>query len=550
MNILAINFNHDGAAALLRDGRLAGYVCTERFSRRKKHPGVRACDVQEILAQARIGLRDLDLVQLLNLNNMDSPEVVRLHGGDLKDTWPEFWVNATYTRMNLLGTTLPCSVALSAAHHAMHAAAAYFFAPFESAVSLACDPIGTHAFFMQGIQPVHIAVYHHLVAPRVYDKVAEAQFGTGLVGAGKLMGLAPYGADTRRIDYEQLTRMPYRAAFQRLVELTKDDAIVITEAGGTVFNATLAFHAQALLEFELTRLFEQLYAECLRLGVEPNLCLAGGTALNSVANQRCFAASQFRDLYLFPACGDDGTAIGAALMEWHVMRKQPKLPRTNREAMYSCRSYDGEVAEALRKQGGHIVVEERPDYVLEAARLIADGKVIGWFQGASEIGPRALGNRSILADARRPHMKDYLNGRIKQREGFRPFAPSILREHAAAWFGIESSPFMLRVAPVRNNLVPAVTHVDGTTRFQTVAEADNPAYHRLIAHVLELTGVPLVLNTSFNGKGEPIVETPQDALECMLSSRLDALVFPGRIVRAAALPVELARGNSELARIA
>jgi len=534
MNILAINFNHDGAAALLREGELAGYVSTERFSRRKKHPGIRASDIEDIVDQAGLQLRDIDLVQLLNLNNMDSPEVVRLHGSNLKETWPEFWIDGTYSRMNLLGATLPCSVLHYAAHHAMHAAAAYFFSPFESGVSLACDPIGASAFFMRGTQQVGIRSYLQMVAPRVYDKVAASLFGTGLTGAGKLMGLAPYGADDRVIDYPALLAMPYMAAYERLVELTREDCTRLPVASGEPLNATLAYHAQALLEFELEQLFTQLHGLCIELGVEPNLCLSGGTALNSVANQRCFAASNFKGFYAHPACGDDGTPIGAALMEWHVARRQPKLHRSNRAAMYSCRTYDRDIARTVQNYANRVDVSEQKDYIHAAARMISEGQVIGWFQGASEIGPRALGNRSILADPRRAQMKDYINSSIKRREGFRPFAPSILREHALEWFRIEESPFMLRVAPISTRTVPAVTHVDGTTRFQTVAAQDNALYHRLIGQVFELTGVPMVLNTSFNGPGEPIVETPADALECLLATGLDALVFPGLIVRPAA----------------
>lgn len=537
MNILSINFNHDGAAALLKDGRVAGYVCTERMSRKKKHPGVRASDIEDLLDQAQIQLRDVDQVLLLNLNNMDSPELVQLHGTNFKDTWPEFWIDGTYSRINLMGANLPCAVMHHFTHHAMHSAAAYFHSPFGSAVSLACDPVGAHAFFMQGTRQVLTPTYRHLVAPRVYDRVAAGLFGTGLIGAGKLMGLAPYGSDTRVVDYAELLGLHYKVAYERLVEQTRDDPIEVEAADGTPLNATLAFHAQALLEHEFSRLFDELYETCLAHAVEPNLCLSGGTALNSVANQRCFERSRFRDLYLYPACGDDGTPIGAALISWHIFMEQPRIARSNREAMYSCRTYDKQIPDALEQYAASIVVEQREDYEATAAQMIADGEVIGWFQGASEIGPRALGNRSILADPRRTQMKDYLNLTIKQREGFRPFAPSILREHSMEWFGIEESPFMLRVAPVRKQTVPAITHVDGTTRFQTVDAADNPAYHRLISRFHEVTGVPMVLNTSFNGKAEPIVETPVDAIECMLRNGLDSVVFPNRIVRPAGASV-------------
>jgi carbamoyltransferase len=259
--------------------------------------------------------------------------------------------------------------------------------------------------------------------------------------------------------------------------------------------------------------------------------MSGGTALNSVANQRCFEQSPFTNLYLHPACGDDGTAIGAALMMWHHMLQQPKRPRSNREAMYSRRSYDAQIPDVLRANKARLEISTPTDVVRETARAVADGQVIGWFQGASEIGPRALGNRSIVADPRSPRIKDYLNSRVKQREGFRPFAPSVLVDHARAWFGTFDSPFMLRVGPVRNGALPGITHVDGTARFQTVCNQDNPRYHELIHRFFEITGVPAVLNTSFNGKNEPIVETPQDAIDCLFSAKLDAVAFPGFLVR-------------------
>ncbi|KVL13196.1 carbamoyltransferase C-terminal domain-containing protein [Burkholderia ubonensis] len=531
MNILAINFNHDGASAVLRNGELAGYVSTERFSRRKKHPGVRTSDLHNLLDQAGLSASQLDLVQLLNLNNMDSPDVVQLHGGDLKETWPDFWVNASFSRVNLLGSVLPCEVLQYPMHHATHAAASYFFSPFDSAVSFACDPLGAEAYFLRGTERLPCPAARPLVAPHVYNLAAAHLFGTGLMGAGKLMGLAPYGAGVRAANYASLSGLMPEMALRRLMEIAARDPAPVRE-GDRVLDAALAYHAQAFLEFELTAVFEELYVTGRRLGIEPNLCFSGGTALNSVANQRCFEASRFERLYLHPACGDDGTPIGAALLAWHHVFGQPKVTRSNSTAMYSCRVYDDSVAATVARFADRVVTSPVADDLGEAASMIADGKVIGWFQGASEIGPRALGNRSILADPRNPAMKHHLNAHVKRREGFRPFAPSVLREYADEWFGIDDSPFMLRVAPVRRKSeVPAIAHVDGTARVQTVAPVDNPRYHALIARFHEMTGIPMVLNTSFNGRDEPIVETPADAIECMLQTGLDAVVFPGLVVK-------------------
>ncbi|HEY4211218.1 MAG TPA: carbamoyltransferase C-terminal domain-containing protein [Steroidobacteraceae bacterium] len=531
MNILSINFNHDGAAVVLRDGDIAGYVNTERFSRRKKHPGVRGVDVENVIAQAGLTLADIDLVQLVNLNNMDSADVVRLHGSTLKETWSQFWVDGTYGKVSLLEHTLPCWVVPAHLHHAAHTAVAYHFAPFDCGVTFACDPFGADAYFVRGNEAAAQSPGVRMVAPLVYNYVAERLFGNALVGAGKLMGLAPYGADAARlaIDYQGLLALDATRAFEALVNATRDSPVEVHESGVTL-NASLAWQAQAFLEYEMSRTLDLLYASCTAFGLEPNLCLSGGTALNSVANQRCFAASKFRNLYLHPACGDDGTAIGAALMQWHAVLKNPRKARTNRQAMYSCRTYEHEVEGTLDRYRDRVLVRRPSDPIGEAAQLLAGGKVVGWFQGPSEIGPRALGNRSILADPRSPTMKDHLNRQVKRREAFRPFAPSVLAEHAQRWFGESDSPFMLRVAPVQGNAVPAVTHVDGTARFQTVRRADNPRYYDLIERFQRLTDIPMVLNTSFNGRAEPIVETPQDALECMLTTGLDAVVFPEAIV--------------------
>ncbi len=531
MNILAINFNHDGAAVLLKNGEIAGYVNTERFSRIKKHPGVREEELGNVLQQAGLQPREVDLVQLVNLNNMDSPDVRKLYGGFLKETWPEFWINGSQTKIKLLGEMLPCQVLYH--HHAYHAALACLFSPFDSGVVLACDPIGAAAYFFSDGKPLLIdesEVDIKIVSSGVYAEVATRLFGTGLVGAGKLMGLAPYGAETPAVDYSRLLKLGVKQACNVLSAAVSKDPVIIRE-NGIELNASLAYHAQAFLEYELTQLFVRLHEMCLSLKIEPNLCLSGGTALNSSANQRCFAASPFQRVYLHPACGDDGMPIGTALLHWHFNLKQPRRRRSNREAMYSCRTYSTtEVTEAIERFNGRVVARNTCNEIAEAADLISAGKVVGWFQGASEIGPRALGNRSILADPRSPTMKDYLNSKIKDRESFRPFAPSVLAEHAEACFGISESPFMLRIAPVRRSDVPAITHVDGTARFQTVAEEDNPRFHELISRFFERTGIPMVLNTSFNGKGEPIVETPEDAIRCMLKSKLDAVVFPGKVV--------------------
>jgi carbamoyltransferase len=263
--------------------------------------------------------------------------------------------------------------------------------------------------------------------------------------------------------------------------------------------------------------------------------MSGGTALNAVANQACFERSEFQRLHFHPACGDDGTAIGAALWHWHHVLGMPRNSYRAADLMYSQRSYsaqdvDAALDSAVAENPGRLTITRSGDYLEKTARLLATGAIVGWFEGPSEVGPRALGHRSILADPRDPGMKDRLNAKVKFREHFRPFAPAVLNEHAMAWFGLADSPFMLRACPVLRPEVPAITHVDGTSRIQTVTAADNPSFHELISRFHRLTGVPLVLNTSLNTKGLPIDETPADALATLLGSGLDYLVFPRVIV--------------------
>lgn len=524
--ILSVNFNHDGSAVVLSEGRIRGYVNTERFSRVKKHPGLRAEDLAEVLDQAGLELADVDHVMLCNLHNMDTPDIVRLHGSDLKDTWFEFWVNQTNTVVSIDGHRIPCTV--NPDHHLIHAATAYYTSPFDSAVSLAIDPTGCRAFIGRDHRmfPLRRDYDSWFTANIGYCSVSELLFGSSIVGAGKVMGLAPYGKPKEEVEVPDDL-----ADFTALVTFAERDPVHV-EVGGKALNATLAYYIQLGLERQMRRVFADLAPICRRNGISPAICLSGGTVLNAIATQLAFTATDFERLHFHPACGDDGTAIGAALWHWHHVLGNPRLPHDNARLMYSVRTYDQHVVDrALEEHAADLVVEPAADHVRKAAELLAGGAVLGWWDGASEVGPRALGHRSILADPRDPAMRDRLNSRVKFREHFRPFAPSVLNERATEWFGLRDSPFMLRAAPVsRPEEVPAITHVDGTSRLQTVSRVDNPAYYDLIAAFEDRTGIPMVLNTSLNTKGEPIVETPRDAVRTLLASELDYLVLPHALV--------------------
>ncbi|GIH03443.1 hypothetical protein Rhe02_15100 [Rhizocola hellebori] len=524
--ILAINFNHDGAAVILREGRIAGFVCTERRSRLKKHPGLREDDLDELLDQAGVALSDVDHAMLCNLHNMDSPDIPALHGSDLKDTWFEFWVNQRNDTVRIRGNDIACTV--NPDHHTLHAAAPYYTSPFESAAVLAIDPLGCRAFLGRGerLYPLKRGYDDWFNANVGYTSVAESLFGSSIVGAGKVMGLAPYGRtdDFDAVDWKAVSN------FAELIALASANPVTL-RVGEKELNATLAYCIQLGLERQLSAVLDDLAQVCARNNVERNLCMSGGTALNAVANQACFLASDFLQLHLHPACGDDGTAIGAALWHWHHVLGNPRLPHATPDLMYSVRQYGRRtVGAAIAARAGDLIVREAGDYLDATAQLIEEGATVGWYEGASEVGPRALGHRSILADPRSPTMRDRLNAKVKHREGFRPFAPSVLNEHAAAWFGLADSPFMLRASPVLSDAVPAITHVDGTSRIQTVGASDSPNFHALIQRFHQRTGVPMVLNTSLNTKGLPIDETPAEAIDTLLNTELDYLVFPGLIV--------------------
>jgi carbamoyltransferase len=540
-NILAVNLNHDGSGVILSGGRIKGYVNTERFSRLKKHPGLREDDLTELLDQSHLTLEDIDLVLMVNLG-VNYPEIEAKYGSDLKETWFDFSFNESRDEIMIRGRAIPCII--NPNHFLCHSACAYYFSPFPTAVCLAFDPMGSGAFLglRNRLREIPFPSTH---VGNVYDSISSKYLGFGGVfGAGKTMGLAPYGGNG-----DEDARMRLRALAERpctlesmsralaLISELSEGAPVMIEADGRRWNAALAYHVQAFLEEHLVGYLNGLYDfSRAKYGTSDsedpslNLCLSGGTALNSVANQIAFSRSPFKELYLHPACGDDGTAIGAALFFWHHVFNNPKIPRTNREAMFSIRSYDLEIPAALEKYRDRIRADQTADYLLRTAKLLADGKIVGWYRGASEIGPRALGNRSILCDPRNPDMKRILNSRVKFRESFRPFAPTILEGHSEDWFGLKFSPFMLRVAKVKKSGAGAIVHVDHTARPQVLEKKDNPEYYELIEAFFRLTGVPLLLNTSFNIRGEPIVETPMDALECFLRTGLDHLVFPGVIV--------------------
>lgn len=431
-------------------------------------------------------------------------------------------------------------------HHLAHAASAYYPSAMTEAAVLVLDGNGsfTEAGGRRGYEAVTIAtgqgdritvlekVLTHSVG-HFYEAVTMG-LGFAPLEEGKTMGLAPHGAPS---EVGRALRACFRLADDH-VEFLWTDEQVRTFAREALASASPeeTFATRANLAYAAQEIVEECVlhfaARACRLTGIDRLCMAGGVALNSVANGRVCMELGLSDFFAQPAAGDDGLAIGAALHGAYGLGTSSGSSARTRQATASLGRHYGQadVSAALKDLPGNVAVRESCS-VDEVARLLAEGQIGAWFSGGSEFGPRSLGFRSILADPRLAGMKDILNHRVKRREWFRPFAPAVLCEHRDAYFDIPfDSPFMLLVASVRpemRSIIPAVVHVDGTGRLQTVSPESNPAFHELLRAFQQITSTPVLLNTSFNGRNEPIVETPEDAVRAFISLQLDFLAIEG-----------------------
>jgi carbamoyltransferase len=464
-------------------------------------------------------------------------------------------------------------------HHMAHAASAFFPSPFEEAAILVMDNAGDLVTYngKTGIETVtfalgkgnDISVLHKIIGDKYktspiklegksyqkgdpdhslghFYKMISHYCGFNFIcnddfyftEDGKTMGLAPYGKDT----YYDILKKYVKLLPDGNIEIEMQDGrlekdlqnILQEERSDGEFQkkADIAFAGQKIIEDIIIHLANALYE---LTGCE-NLCVAGGVGLNSVANGKILKHTPFKKIFVQPAAGDNGTSIGCAMWGYYVHNKNERKLDDGLQMnhAYLGRSYsDKEVQEALKLFTDLNVEEvEHPEEI--AAQWIADGKIISWFQGGAEFGPRALGHRSILANPTLTHMKDEINHRVKFRESFRPFAPAVLEEKSSEYFDIDQkTPFMLIVCdvkPEKRDLLPAITHVDGTARLQTVSREHSPLFYKLIKSFENITGTPVVLNTSFNIKGEPVVETPMDALLCFKNTNLDALIIDKYLV--------------------
>ena len=576
MNILGINaFHGDASVALVRDGQLVAALEEERLNRRKHCAGFPGLAAKAVLAEAGVAPEELDHVAVsrdpkANLHKkilfaiQKRPSFTKLVKDRLANVAKVRGVDETLaTALGVAPRALRAKFH-AVEHHKSHIASAFFVSPFEEGACLSIDGFGDFVSTMRAtgrgnrIDVIDRVEFPHS-AGLFYTAVTQFLGFTRYGEEWKMMGLAPYGKPTYVAALRQLIHpvegggfeldLDYFRHHSEGVEMTWDDG---SPHLGLVYSPKLAellgpardtddpdfFGKWADIAHSAQIVYEEIFFHVLedlqrRTGAT-RLSLAGGCALNSVANGKIFERTKFRELFVQPAAGDDGTAIGAAFYVENAVLDRPRR-YVMRDAYTGPAFDDAAVESAIERARGNgwdskIDVRRLDDAQLftEVARAAADGKVVGWFQGRMEFGPCALGNRSIVADPRRADMKDILNERIKHRETYRPFAPSVLEEKASEIFErSEPSPFMLLVYKVKEGQrarIPAVTHVDNTGRLQTVSAATNPRYHRLISEFERQTGVPLMLNTSFN-EHEPIVTTPADAIACYLKTSMDVLAL-------------------------
>ncbi|KAF0195973.1 MAG: putative Carbamoyltransferase [Bacteroidetes bacterium] len=592
--ILGISaYYHDSAAAIIIDGEIIAAAHEERFTRKKQDPSFPLNAAKYVLAEAGVEYKDLKAVvfydkpyikfeRLLETYHAFAPRGLASFRSAIPVWIKEklFMKNMLNNELEKLGKSKGSHVpVLFPEHHLSHAASAFYPSPFEDAAILTLDGVGewATAIIAHG-QGNRIEILRELHFPHSIGLLYSAfTYYCGFkVNSGeyKLMGLAPYGNPDSHETHEFK-----RLILENLVDIREDGSVLLNmeyfnyATGLTMTNndrwqklfgipprpeetlLTQPYMNMALAIQQVTEDVMLLMAKTAKeLTGSNHLVMAGGVALNSVANGKLLASGLFRDVWVQPASGDAGGALGAALAAWHIWMGKNRVAQTNPDGMkgaYLGPEFSGiDIERTARKYNAKYQFYNNFDELsAKVAGLIAEGKVIGWFQGRMEYGPRALGNRSILGDARNPDMQKKMNLKIKYREGFRPFAPTVLEEDVSDFFELDRpSPYMLLVVPVvekrriplpegyhKGNLserlyflrsdVPAITHVDYSARLQSVGKSVNPRYWQVINDFKKLTGYGIVVNTSFNVRGEPIVCTPDDGYRCFMRTEIDYLVM-------------------------
>jgi carbamoyltransferase len=582
MRVLGVSaYYHDSAAALIEDGRIVAAAQEERFTRKKHDAAFPANAIAYCLAEAKIGAAEIDKVAFYDKPFLKFERLLETYLSFAPRGFPSFrmamplWLKEKLFQRTLLAKefkTLAPDVdwakrLLFSEHHLSHAASAYYPSPFSEALVLTMDGVGewttTSAALGQGKD---LAINREIHFPHSLGLLYSAfTYYTGFrVNSGeyKLMGLAPYGEPK----YASLIR-------DKLLDLKPDGSFWVDQSyfdyctgltmtnerfdalfGGparkpeapiTQKDMDLAASIQAVTEEVILQLTRGLQAET---GAQ-NLCLAGGVALNCVANGKVLRDGRFKHIWIQPAAGDAGGALGAALAAYHLTLAKPRTVGGDAmQGSYLGPAYEqADIEKRLQAAGAKFTSLDDAGLIARTAGALAEQKAVGWHQGRMEFGPRALGGRSILGDARSPSIQKTLNLQVKYRESFRPFAPAVLREDVADWFELDGdSPYMLLVAAVRKGHcremtaeqralfgidklnvprsdIPAVTHVDYSARVQTVHRETNPRFHALISAFKAMTGCPVLVNTSFNVRGEPVVATPEDAFRCFMGTEIEVL---------------------------
>jgi len=592
VRILGISaFYHDSAAAVVEDGRIVAAAQEERFTRRKHDSNFPTRAIEYCLGEAGAGLDAFDFVAFYDKPFLKFERLLETYLAFAPRGFQSFrmaipvWIKEKLFQKRLITQRLRDydpdydweRRLLFAEHHQSHAASAFYPSPFENAVVLTMDGVGEWATTSVGVgRGSHLEMTKEIHFPHSLGLLYSAfTYYTGFkVNSGeyKVMGLAPYGEPKyKQLILEHLMDLKDDGTF-RLdmsyfdyctgLRMTNDRFDELfggparrPEERVTQREMDLAASVQAVTEEVVLRLTRTLAREA----ETKNLCMAGGVALNCVANGKVLRDGLFDNIWVQPAAGDAGGALGAALTATHLFQGQPRITNGVLDSMSG--SYlgpefaQGEIERRLREAGAVFQVLGERELLDAAVDALVAEKAVGWFQGRMEFGPRALGNRSILGDARSPTMQKTLNLRVKFRESFRPFAPSVLAEDVSEWFELQrESPYMLQVADVTpphrkamteaqrslfgidklnvpRSDIPAVTHVDYSARIQTVHRETNPRYHALLSAFKARTGCPVLVNTSFNVRGEPIVCTPEDAFRCFMGTDVEVLVAGDCLLR-------------------
>ena len=553
MYILGIScFYHDSAACLLKDGAVVSAVQEERFTRKKHDFSFPANSIKYCLREAGITIDDVSYIGFYEKPFIKFERILTTYIATFPRSFPSFikaiplwlheklWIpQAIKKELNYKGDILFIN------HHLCHAAGSFLVSPFEEAAILTVDGVGEWECATYGTgKGAEIKLLKHLSFPHSLGLLYSAftyYLGFRVNSAEyKVMGLAPYG---KPIYYdlimEKLINVKGDGSFKLNMKYfaydyglkmtnSKFDRLFgrpprVHETELEKFHEDVSASIQKVAEEVVLRMARHLYNETKM----KNLCLAGGVALNCVANGRIIRETPFKNIYIQPAAGDAGGAVGAAAYIYNSILGKPRT-YVMKDAFLGPEYSNDDIKRYLKENDIEYKEHSYGDLVRLTAYLLNDQYTIGWFQGRMEFGPRALGARSILADPRNPDAKNIVNSKIKFREEFRPFAPTVLAEKTSEYFDLDSeSPFMLLVAQVRPDKrdMPSVTHVDGSARVQTIKREDIPIYYDLINEFYKISGCPVVLNTSFNLRGEPLVMTPHDAYLCFMRSGLDYLVM-------------------------